>query len=354
MKHNMKKVLLMTCLLAMSSSAHAIKFIIYTDEPSGQASEKIAETMKGTYPFNKFNVEFEIVKIDQSELDCQSSNGVERAITCNNKEGFQADALLRGGDQAMIVKNSDKYGGSSVVGGGVPVVTSSSPPRIMIHEYLHSLGLCDEYEYKKEEADAQCASEVNRKTPNLVMITPEDPYNADMAARRTHQFDIPWYKDILPTTPITNAGGKYLGTGDVNFSQNMEPNNTGMASVLSEPSGLYKGKSCKNATRPKVVWHPGGSSTIMDKIENGLGAPLEKIVERILASKGAPKKMQVVEETQVIPKRYIAAGEQPVYASAPAPVPAPVEVNDSSRGFFKSFFDMLQNVLNTMTRAWTK
>ena len=352
MKKNLNLILLVMSSMFVAHSAHALKFVIYTDEPTGKASEKVAEVMKNTYPFSKFNVEVEIVKVSSSELDCFNHNGIERALTCKNLEGFQERALKNGGDQAMVIKDLNKHGGSASVGESVPVMASGSNPRVMLHEYMHTLGLCDEYEYKASEADWYCSMDTGGA--NLVFITPEDPYIGDRFARNKHRFDIPWFKDILSTTPITNSNGKILGTGNVDFSQNVAVNPTKMPSTLSETSGLYKGKSCNNAKFPKAVWHPGGGSTVMEKVENGLGAPLEKIVERILASKGASRKMQIDEVNGAAPERFRGTGEHPAQVMSPAPEMAPAQADDSGRGFFKSFFDILQGAFESMTRSWTK
>lgn len=80
----------------------------------------------------------------------------------------------------MIIKDSDKWGGSSLVGGGVPVITTGTSTKAMLHEYMHTLGLCDEYEYAASEAHFYCKGEAN---PNLVFIDPLDPYAADSMAR---------------------------------------------------------------------------------------------------------------------------------------------------------------------------
>lgn len=352
MKKNISLLLLVMSSMFAASSAHALKFVIYTDESSGKSSEKVAEVMKNTYPFSKFNIEVEIVKIATSELDCFSSNGVERALTCKNLDSFQKKALERGGDQAMVIKDLNKHGGSATLGGGVPVMASGSNPRVMLHEYMHTLGLCDEYEYPANEADGYCT--LDSGGANLVMIAPEDPYVGDRYARNKHRFDIPWFKDIASTTPITNGGGKLLGTGSVDYNQNVATNLSRMPSALSETSGLYKGKNCNKAKFPKAVWHPGGASTIMEKVDNGLGAPLEKIVERILASKGTTRRLQVEEVSGAAPEKFHGNGEHPAQVMLPAPEAAPSQVDDSGRGFFKSFFDMLQGAFESMTRSITK
>ena len=349
MKNKAKFILLTISFISFSNSAHALKFVIYTDEASGQVSEQVADLMKNTYPFNKFDIEVEIVKVPSNSLECFSSDGIERAITCKDLDHFQNDTLKRGGDQAMVVKDIGKYGGASKIGGGVPVMTTASSPRVMLHEYMHTLGLCDEYEYQASEADAAC----DQKGANLAFIEPEEPYWGDRSARNKHRWDIPWYDDIASITSITNSKGKKLGTGDVKYEQAVAVNLSKMPSVLRETTGLYKGKNCKNATYPKVVWHPGMESTVMNKVTNGLGAPLEKIVERLLSSKGVRKKMQINERVSSAPKEYHENGEHPAQISQLEKVTSD-QVDDSKRGFFKSLLYTFKNIFENMTHSLTK
>ena len=61
MKLNFKKILSFSiCMLALNS-AHAYKFVLFTDDTKTQKADQIAELMKNTYPFTKFDIEVEIV-----------------------------------------------------------------------------------------------------------------------------------------------------------------------------------------------------------------------------------------------------------------------------------------------------
>lgn len=342
-----KKNYAFTLLIAMTfmQSAHAYKYIIYTDEVATNTSEKVAEIMKTTYPFKNLNVEVEIIKVTPEELECQSSMGIDRLITCKNLDGIQNRALKDGGDQAMIVKSLAKYGGSSGVGGGVPVITNSSNPRVMLHEYLHTLGLCDEYEYSKNEAEIWC-NDIS-KSPNIVLIQPLASYANDDEARAIHGSKIPWFSDIIPTTPITS--GHMLGTGVVDAKKLVAPNPTNIASAMGQSTGLYRGKVCNNSVPVKIAWHPGGGATIMENIEAGLGAPLEKIVERTLLAKGARNKLQITEREEISTPSESESGSRFIAQAEP-----PVQVNNSSRNIFKSFFGWLTNMFQSLTNALTR
>lgn len=344
MKTNFKKfAFVSTCMLVMSN-AHAYKYIIYTDDVKTDKAEQVAAMMKTTYPFSKLDIEVEIVRLQPQELDCSSKHGIDRLIMCDNAADIQRRAMLAGGDQAMIIKDTDKYGGSSQVGGGVPVMTTSGGPRVMLHEYMHTLGLCDEYEYSEPEAVIYCG---DRNRPNLVFIDPLDPYAADSMARARHMGQIPWFGDINTNTPITNTGGTRLGTGDVDFTNKIPANSSDVAQALSEPTGLYRGKICNQAVPKRISWHPGAGATIMENTDAGLGAPLEKIVEKLMISKGAKMKLQYQDEVEAKepPQKEESAGSVVV-------TPEPFErINNTARTFFKSFFSWAKDAFENVKKV---
>ncbi len=293
MKINFKILsLISTCLMCLST-AHAYKYVIFTDEVSGQKAQEVSDMLKTTYPFNQFEMNIEIVKLQPKELKC-GSQSVERKVACSNAIDIQRKTLRLGGDQAMIVKDLDVYGGTSTLGGGIPVITTSTSIRAMLHEYMHTLGICDEYEYPANEARMFCSGS---SSPNLVYINPLDPYTADTMAKSKHMKEIRWSKYILSKTAITHNQGTLLGTGEVKTGD-LAPHNTSLSpQVLIQPIALYKGKLCNKARKQRVSWHPGSQVTVMENLNAGLGAPLEKIVENIMISKGA--KFKVVEATLI-------------------------------------------------------
>lgn len=350
MKTIFKKSSVLVLFGVLSAPVNAQKFIIYTDEPvMSKKSAEVAEVIKNTYPFSKFNIEFEIVRVASNELECASSNGIERLVTCDNSDEFQSRAMKAGADQAMIVKNMPKWGGSAAVGGGVPVITTGTSARAMLHEYLHTLGMCDEYEYKAEEAGFYCSRE--KSSPNITFIRPKDKYNGDTDARKSHMMQIPWYNDIMNETPIT-AAGISLGTGMVDFKKKAAPNSSDIATVLESPTGLFRGRVCDKASPALPSWHPGGLSTIMDDVDAGLGAPMEKIVEQRLISKGFRKKMEIDEprDRDVVNQ----PGERPSNDQVLIQPQVAEEVNDTGRNFFKSFFEWLKEIFEGISRAMTR
>ena len=332
----MVKMSFLTLLLLTVTPTYALKYTIYTDESDGKKANEVINELKSTYPFNTFNIEYEIVQLPEAQLKCESKMGIERLVACETDD-LVREAARRGSDQVMVVKKSDKWGGSAAEG-GVPVITTGTSARAMIHEYLHVLGICDEYEYKAEEAEIYCNTD--KQKPNLTIIQPlSGGYSSDTHARNEHRSEIPWYKKIKETTLITS--GSALGTGSVDYSKSAPKNNTTNPTLLDDATGLYKGKTCKNSSRNLTTWHPGGNSNIMENVANGLGAPMEEIVKEILASKGARKRENTFDT--------VVNREPNIEVSEP-----PIQVNNTPRNFFKSFFEALGNFFKSIINAISK
>lgn len=347
---------LLTFLLGFEAQAY--KYVIITDQADPKKSQEVIELFKNTYPFNTFSVEFEILKVDSGKLECDSQYGIERNIGCKNDSEIEGMAQERGADQVMVVKELSKYGGSSSVGGGFPVITTSSDARVMIHEYLHTLGLCDEYKFKPSEAKLYCSN--SRNTPNLAYIQPEDQYSSDSDARRKHMWDIPWFSSITGKTLITNSGERALGTDPAGSNSQAAINTARFPMAIDSQAnriGLYRASVCDNASPPIPTWKPEGIITVMSDINAGLGAHAEKTVDKIMLSKGIKKKLdnevprnpEVVVQNQKSPQAQVGSVSRDIVNADPDQA-----VNNSSRGFFKSFFawigDLIRQIGNAMTR----
>lgn len=349
----MKKLTAISFFLLYAGQAHALKYVIFTDQPGGKKAQDVVEMMKTTYPFSAHDVEFEIVQATPAQLNCASktkdSSGkiIKRAVTCEGTDGLQSWAARKGGDQAMVIKDLDYHGGTSSTG-GVPVMTTGSHPRVMLHEYMHTLGLCDEYEFKASEANIYCAN--IKDDPNATVFEPRSSYSSDGEARRIHDGDIPWYGSILPSTLITT--GSSLGTGETR-KEKEAPNNTNIPAALGEPIGLYKGRVCKNASPAKTSWLPGGKITVMEDYEAGLGPYMEKKVEKILFSKGSERKMEPVERRVELPDRSDGQmGELEVVDGAYPN--GDTSVDDSPRNFFKDLFEAIGNLFKSIFQGITR
>lgn len=63
------------------------------------SAEEVSEMMKKTYPFSKFNIEVEIVRVRPDELECSSKHGIDRLVSCDNLDQIQRKAMKLGGDR---------------------------------------------------------------------------------------------------------------------------------------------------------------------------------------------------------------------------------------------------------------
>ncbi len=345
----MKKKIALSLIL-ISTQVHAMKYVIFTDQANTSKAREVVEVMKNTYPFSIYNLTFEIVHVPSTQLDCQStqtgaaSNVVLRLASCNDN-AFGARSTLLNGDQAMIIKDSPSYQGFGAAG-GVPVITTGTSARAMLHEYMHVLGLCDEYEYTVAQADIYC---LEGNTPNTTYIEPRASYANDGEARSAHSSEIPWHGDILRTTPIVS--GSQLGTGNVSREKEV-PNNTKIPTALAEPVGLFKGRVCKNATVRKTAWVPGGKQTVMENVDAGLGAQMERTVDRHLKAKGAvPKQFGSLQRARPVEPVQIGQINQPAQAVEMETSRAEPVVNDSPRNFFKDFFQSLADLFKGFSRG---
>jgi hypothetical protein len=346
MKIKIKKIILLISSLGFINSAYAYKFVIFTDETTSNTSEGVADALKTTYPFSSLNIEVEIVRVKHDELNCNKQvQDIEVSIICDNSLQFQKSAKEMGGDQALIVKSSDVFKGS---GGQVPIITSDADPRTMIHEYLHTIGLSDEYQYSASEAQIYCKDK--KSAPNTAYIKPQEPYAGDAAARSIHGKDIPWFGDIKPETKITTSNGTILGTGVIPDKKGSQVNQTPDPLILKEPTGLYRGIVCDLMVPPMPTWHPGGATTIMRFVQDGLGAPLEKIVKEIMIKRGATEKMQVnIPTTAPEP----VSGSHVASPTTAEVQPEPV-VDNSSRNLFKDFFSLIQDLIKQNENGVTR
>lgn len=281
----MKNCLILISLL-ISTQAFCYKISVYTDQVSKSKANEVVKLFKATYPFNQFDIEIEIVRATAEQLNCKTDASIERLVNCDSKF-VRSDSLKRISDQAFIVRDMNKYGGS---GGGIPVMTTHSPVNVMLHEYLHTLGFSDEYTYSASEAAVYCSK--NMKTANMVIINPLDSYKSDSEARSIHSSAIPWFKSIKRTTLITHS--KLLGTANVTGYAAI--NNSSEPAAIGMTTGLYKGHTCDKALPKLVSWHPGGKGTIMLNTGYGIGKAGETIVRDIFKRKGVKYKADCLKD----------------------------------------------------------
>lgn len=279
--------------------AHAYTIVVVTDQQDLSKAKKDIEKIKSTYPFTKFDIDFKIARVKKEQLICGASNGIDRLVTCDAIAAkLQAATKLLGGDHTMVIKDSNdldeksNHGGSAAVGGNLIVTTSHSHDGSALHEFMHSLGLSDEYTYSEKDAPIYC-KENRLPTLSLTFIVPKDPYRGDSAARSAHSARIPWYDKISSTTLITNSGETKLGTEIKNKKNQMSypVNNSIYPSPFDEATGLYPVGVCDNSTNKVQGWKPNASLGIMGSLTAGLGRNLEDIAEEALYRKGARYKV---------------------------------------------------------------
>ena len=273
---------LLGCLVfLLSLSAHAYTIAVYTDETDPKKAQEVIAEFKKTYPFSALDITYNVVTIPSDELSCHRVPEVERNIQCDSANiSLRAAAL--GIDQAFIVKEDPGYGGS---GGSIPVITTKSPARTLLHEYLHTIGFSDVYPYETAEvANIYCKDNGGE---NVAFIDPNPAgYKNDGDARSQHMGAIPWSGSIAGSTLITHNNQTELGTDALATLSPEKVNNTGKRSELGSVVGLYEGNTCEKATPPRKSWQPGRYTSIMEVLDAGLGAGNEDSVMRILRSRG--------------------------------------------------------------------
>ena len=265
----------------------AYKWVIYTDQQSGDYAENFVDKVKNMPPFDKFDIEIVVKVIDPSMLDCSAYDLASRLIKCKT-EKIRKDLLESDGDQAMIIKDHDVYQGS---GGSIPMVTTATPYKTLVHELCHTFGLADEYEYSEEEARTYCKKSIIGS--NVARIKPkESDYKSDTEARKKHRKKIPWYGLIKESTKITHNGEKSLGTAAK--IANLEVSSARqVAGPSAQKVGLYPAKTCNNYPPKKYKWwQASGEMTMMSTLGGpfDLGRANETILFNILRSRGVPLK----------------------------------------------------------------
>jgi hypothetical protein len=271
-----KKVL--SILFFLSIEIHAqYRYVIYTDQNPPVRANEVISLFQNTEPFNEFEVEYVVRQMPTDDLGCtRPYPEVERVIECDTRHILMS-AQEAGFDQAMVISDSDTYGGAA---GTIPVMSSVTPPETMVHEYLHVLGFCDEYHYTtRDEADLYCSNpRFFDRYLNAVIIEPiEGGYTGDEHARSEHSGDIPWYSHIHAETPIASST---LGTP----SSKSNPNHGEV--------GLFETGVCDNASIQLSLWKPGGQPNIMEDINLPIGTYVP-LVREALAS--------VIANSEIVP-----------------------------------------------------
>jgi len=267
----MKLSILFFLLILLSPKINAKYTVeIYTDQKSLKHANDFVHEISNLSPFNEFEIEYKVIYISKEKLKCKSNKKIERLPECRTFT-LSVKAFMSGVDQLMIIKESNKYGGS---GGSIPIITTSTPPRALVHEFMHTIGFGDEYIFSENEAETYCSSLLLfvKNYLNLTQIKPiKSGYPDDSFAKNKHSKDIPWYSDISSQTPISNN------------------NNLGTPSDFNNNIGLFPAQRCLLAKVKKHLWQPGSGGTIMDSFNDPVG-PLIPMTRRALLSLGIKHK----------------------------------------------------------------
>jgi hypothetical protein len=295
-----------------NSTAMANKLLILTDEQSGAKAHEIAKLIQSTLPFkllksSEFTIEVEVLdpkikpiacaakRIQYTDAEIYSlqywskAKGIEisAADLQKYKDGYTIDRLVEcdtptlaslgvqyQGDRMLFVHTSPYEGGS---GGSIPVILSSSRSSIGLHEWLHTFGLADEYEYAQQEAPFFCA-----KTDwvNVAIFNDAPPYAGNDDVRIRHKDQIPWLPYLSATAALTTDG--HLGSPEFG---NL---------------GIFRSRTCKLVTPELKSWKPTGYPTIMeDPFTNYIPKPYWPAV---LSGLGiTPDRVTALMKTTVVP-----------------------------------------------------
>lgn len=277
----MKTILIfLTLILPIISFGYTV--VLLTDQPTMAKAVEVKQMLSSMYPFNKFSIDFKIVKVAKDKLDCGPHNGIPRLITCSIFEQTKAK-MLNFAHQVITVADYPEYGGS---GGVFPVITTNSPKEVALHELLHTYGFKDEYKYSAYESQFYCNK--NIKSLNSVVLKDiNQTFNSNQEALNSYQKQIPWYKTFLNNTIITHENGTLLGSGTIDGCEAF--NFTTMPKTIEV--GLYPGETCNNHPDNIQVWHPSGKKTIMHTLTCGLSGYFESAVWGVLKKKRAKVKI---------------------------------------------------------------
>jgi hypothetical protein len=237
----MNRRLAVASLLTLAPTfAYAGKIAIVTDEAGGRSAANLQNAIRSACPFSQMKelvIEVKVVTSDQLGTCGGLSNAV-RVLACPG--AIQRYSAEMNAERVVVLKDSPQYGGSGDPGNKGATATTSSGPRVALHELLHSFGFKDEYEFQTpQEADLFCDPRYSGENVAYFPVYP--PYRGDADARARHSRDIPWLGRIKQSTPIVT--GTELGT------------------PIPKQIGLYPGSMCAKADNKIKAWRPGDDTT---------------------------------------------------------------------------------------------
>jgi hypothetical protein len=187
----------------------------------------------------------------------QKASPISRLITCETAQANRYLGALAKTEKTqfiLVVKTDARYGGS---GGTYPVITTSSPATMAVHELMHRLGFADEYGYYTTcEADIYCDSKTGDETSpsgygslpgssfNIAKFNARANYSSNSDVRKWHGRELPWLSMISSSTNLLTNGR--LGS-----------------TPKARETGLFRSIVCDKASKRIDTWQPTTDSTIM-------------------------------------------------------------------------------------------
>ena len=264
----------------------------FTDPPAGEekqtAKSAVQEVRKEPESCRKMKADAmqaadsTAAKIAQEQIADSS-----RLMNCDFTSALSSISGETNADFTVFVKDSEEWAGAG--GGSVVTMTKIMPPLTAVHEFLHTLGFADEYEYPSAcEADTYCPYLIAGyfSAHNVAVFKDSPPYSSDIDARVKHANQIPWYEKIEEDTSIIT--GDQLGTPKA-----------------KDKIGLHQLSVCDLATDKVKSWKPGATITVMDDLEYG-GVPsmfwegiANKLGTELVSQESSPPNKRVKSKAKV-------------------------------------------------------
>jgi hypothetical protein len=243
------------------AQSNPFKIVLVADPQAKARAQEFKTYILAKEPFKSLASEIEISISEMSVADLSCGNTIPtspRIITCDRNK--IARRLSEVGAHNALVFTSKGSGGA---GGSIPVASTDYPLSTMLHEFLHTAGLQDEYHYSESEQTHYCNPPL--KGANVALIKPNPAFANKQVALNKHGSEIPWNSYILQATPISTT--QALGSPGTTTYQNS--------------AGLYEGGHCsKKANLTEKIYRPYVNS-IMKSLSD---RPIDKLYSDRLVS----------------------------------------------------------------------
>ncbi len=209
-----------------------------------------AENIRRLPPFDELSLSFKYVSVEEGFAEC-SYPTYGRGMACNPK--ISSELLAENGGDRVIYFARSNYGADTAFSKyniAFISLTQGAPCLAVEHEFMHLLGFADEYSFRSDLKEWKCRRSI--KSHNMSTLSFADKtFSSDQQARDYINFtrlssEIPWYKDIKPTTPITHP--IYNNLDQITHYK------LGTPSDFYDQIGLFQG-NCDNRFKPIIVYN---------------------------------------------------------------------------------------------------